>query len=64
MSRLHEMKIKHRGMSPVEKMSCNCDLCKGLNVDRTKRKSDVPESNIEDIIQKIESKTTEEQNSK
>lgn len=54
MSNLHKMKIKHQGMNPEEKMECNCELCKGLNVDKTKRKSNVPESNIEDLVKKMD----------
>lgn len=32
MSRLHERLKKHEGMSLAEKIKCNCDLCKGLNL--------------------------------
>lgn len=46
MSKLHEMKIKHQGMSLTEKMMCNCDLCKGLNVDKSRRKVEIPVQSI------------------
>lgn len=42
MSKLHEMKIAHRGMSTSEKEGCTCDLCKGLNVNKGKRKTEMP----------------------
>ncbi len=46
MSKLHEMKVKHRGMSIAEKISCNCDLCKGLNVNKRHRKIEMPTQEI------------------
>lgn len=46
MSRLHEMKIKHQGMSLAEKIACNCELCKDLNVNKSRRKVKVPVQNI------------------
>lgn len=46
LSKLHEMKVKHMGMSAAEKMSCTCELCKGLNVHKSKRKIEVPNQNI------------------
>lgn len=42
MSRLHEMIVKHRVMSATEKMTCNCEMCKGLNVHKSKRKIEIP----------------------
>ena len=46
MSKLHERKVKHRHMSPAEKKSCNCELCKGLNVNKKYRKIDIPKTEI------------------
>lgn len=46
MSKLHEMKIKHQNMSLAEKQSCTCDLCKNLNVNKYRRKIEIPTQNI------------------
>lgn len=42
MSKLHERLLKHKHMSPEEKSNCICELCKGLNVNKTRRKIEMP----------------------
>lgn len=46
MSKLHERKVKHQGMSLAQKEACDCDQCKGLNVNKTRRKIEMPVQKI------------------
>lgn len=54
MSRMHEMRLKHQNMSLAEKEVCNCDLCKGLNVDKGKKKSKTDSETLKQSFEKIE----------
>lgn len=51
MSNLHKRIKKHENMNIAEKERCNCDLCKGLNVDKNKRKVEIKnfEKKIDDM---------------
>ena len=53
MSKLHEFKTKHKGMTKVQIENCNCELCQSKNVGMTKRKDVPKEKNVEDIAREM-----------
>lgn len=40
MSRLHEWKIRHKGMTLAQKEKCKCNLCSPTNIKNRKKKKD------------------------
>jgi len=47
MSHLHKRIKVHQHMSLAEKMACNCELCKNLNVNKSHRKIEMPTQKVE-----------------
>jgi len=54
MSKLHERLLKHKHMSSEEKSNCTCELCKRLNVNKTRRKIEIPVQKLKIPKQKSE----------
>jgi len=46
MSNLHKRIKIHQHMNLAQKEVCNCDQCKGLNVNKTRRKIEMPMQKI------------------
>lgn len=50
MSKLHKRIKAHENMSLKEKEVCNCEMCKGLNVNKKYRKIETPTQKFEDVF--------------
>ena len=62
MSHLHKRIKAHQHMTLKEKENCQCELCKGLNVNKTRRKIEMPvqKSNIYEQSSKLVLKNKKE----